>query len=120
MNFRATVAELVSGMLAECADSRYTVASRMSELADVETSKGLLDSYTAPSREECNIPLWKAPVIEIATGSRALAEWHASVLGGRVLWGADVLDAEIGQTDRVIAELQQRNREMKQLRRRVR
>lgn len=120
MNFRAPVAELVSRMLSEFDGSRYAVAARMSELADHETSKAILDSYTAPSREECNIPLWKAPVIEIATGSRMLAEWHASVLGGRILWGADVLDAEIGQTDRLIAELQERNRGMKQLRRRVR
>lgn len=120
MDFRKPVAELVSQMLSEYDGSRYTVAARMSELADHETSKAILDSYTAPSRDECNLPLWKAPVIEIATGSRLLAEWHAQVLGGRILWGSDVLDAEIGQTDRMIAELQERNREMKQLRRRVR
>lgn len=106
MDFRKTVTQLVSGILKASADSRYVIAARMSELADHETSKAILDSYTAESREECNLPLWKAPLIEAATNTRALAEWHAGVLGGRILWGAEVTDADVGRTERQIAELQ--------------
>jgi hypothetical protein len=108
MDYRRPVAQMVSQLLKEFEGSRYQVAARMSELADVETSKAILDSYTAESREECNLPLWKAPVIEAATGSRLLAEWHAAVLGGRVLWGADITDADVGRTERQISELQER------------
>lgn len=104
MDFRAPVAQLVSRMIHDSQMSRYAIAGRMSELSDVETSKGLLDSYTAPAREECNLPFWKAPLIEIATGNRSLAEWHAAILGGRVLWGADVIDAEIGRRKREMAD----------------
>jgi len=104
MDFRAAVSQLVSQMIQDCEQSRWGIAARMSELADVETSKGLLDSYTAPAREECNLPFWKAPLIELATNDRRLAEWHASILGGRVLWGADVIDAEIGRRKREMAD----------------
>lgn len=111
MDYRRRIAALVSDILP--AKRRYEVAARMSELADVETSKALLDSYTAESREASNLPLWKAPIMEIVTGSRVLAEWHASVLGGRILWGAEVTDADIGRTERQIAELQEQLRALR-------
>lgn len=106
MDFRARVSLMVSQMLKEYPGTRYQVAARMSELADVETSKAILDAYTAESREESNLPLWKAPVIELVTNTRHLAEWHAAVLGGRILWGDEVTDADVGRTERQIAELQ--------------
>lgn len=119
MDYRRGVANLVSQILKEAADSRYVVAARMSELADHETSKAILDSYTAETREECNLPLWKAPLIEAATGSRSLAEWHAGVLGGRVLWGAEITDADIGRTERQIHELQEQLKGLKQFQRQL-
>lgn len=105
MDFRKEVAQLVSTALKDTDASRYAVAARMSELADHETSKAVLDSYTAESREACNLPLWKAPVLEAASGSRRLAEWHAQVLGGRVLWGDQILDADLGSRRRQLAQL---------------
>ena len=114
MDFRTPVAQLVSRMIQDSDMSRWAIAARMSELSDVETSKAILDSYTAPAREECNLPFWKAPLIELATGNRSLAEWHATVLGGRVLWGADVIDAEIGRRKREMADA---NAEIKELER---
>lgn len=113
MDFRAKVAQLVSQAIKDTDASRWVIAARMSELADVETSKAVLDSYTAESREKCNLPLWKTPLLEAATGSRALAEWHASVLGGRILWGAEILDADIGSVERRIAELQERRKRLR-------
>lgn len=120
MDFRKPVAGLVSQMLKGTSDSRYVVAARMSELADHETSKAILDSYTAESRDECNLPMWKAPVIEAACGSRVLAEWHAGVLGGRVLWGSAVLDADIGERERLIHDLQQEVKALRKYRKQVR
>lgn len=114
MDFRTPVSQLVSRMIQDSDMSRWAIAARMSELSDVETSKAILDSYTAPAREECNLPFWKAPLIELATGNRSLAEWHATVLGGRVLWGADVIDAEIGRRKREMADA---NAEIKELER---
>ena len=107
MDFRAPVSHLVSQLLKASPESRNVIAARMSDLASVDTSKAILDSYTAETREECNIPLWKAPIIEIVTGSRVLSELHAGVLGGRVLWGDEVTDADVGRAERQIAELQE-------------
>lgn len=117
MDYRRAVASLVSRALKSAEGSRYVVAGRMSELADVETSKGLLDSYTSESREECNLPLWKAPVVEAACNTRVLAEWHAGVLGGRVLWGDDILDADIGRAERELAAIQDEIKTLKKLQR---
>lgn len=106
MDYRRTVANLLSGLLQQARASRYHVAARVSELADVETSKALLDSYTAESREGHNLPFWKAPLIEAATGRRDLVEWHAAVLGGRVIWGDEILDADVGRLQRQLGDLQ--------------
>lgn len=109
MDFRGRVTDLIGEMLADArrihGRDRWDIAARASRLAGVETSKALLDSYTAPSREECNTPLWKAPVLELACQSRALAEWHVGVLGGRALWGREVLDGEIGRMQRELDDL---------------
>lgn len=115
MDFRLAVSELVAAGIAKSGMSRYAIAARMSELAEVETSKAILDSYTAPSREECNLPLWKAPVYEAASNQRHLAEWHAGVLGGRVLWGAEITDADLGRVERELLELQEQRRLLRQL-----
>lgn len=113
MDYRAKVAQLVSQAIKDADSSRWVIAARMSELADVETSKAILDSYTAESRDECNLPFWKTPLLEAATGSRALAEWHAGVLGGRVLWGAEILDADLGNVERQIVELQEQRKRLR-------
>lgn len=117
MDFRARVALLVTELVRASGQSRYAIAAKMSELADVETSKAVLDSYTAESRDACNLPLWKAPLIELATDRRDLAEWHAGVLGGRILWGADVIDADVGRMKRQVAELQDQLRRAEALQR---
>lgn len=114
MDFRKPVAQLVAKMLKATHADRWEVAACMSRLAGHETSAAILDSYTAVSREECNIPLWKAPLIEIVTDQRDLAEWHAGVLGGRVVWGDEILDANLGGIDRRIAELQEQRKAIKQ------
>lgn len=114
MDYRSRISLMVGEILKTYPGSRYEVAARASEMADVETSKAILDAYAAESREESNLPLWKAPVIELVTGSRILAEWHAEVLGGRILWGEEVTDAEVGRAERQIAELQEQVKALKQ------
>lgn len=123
MDFRATVSELISNMLAEAnrmGMDRHEVAARASRLSGKDVTKNMLDGYTAPAREEFNCPLWLAPVLEIVCCSTPLASWHASVHGGRVSVGAETLDAEIGRVLRERELADGRLRELKDLRRRVR
>lgn len=118
-DYRTEVAELISRIIADSGMSRYQIAARMSELADVETSKAVLDSYTSPVRDACNMPLWKAPLIECVASARALAEWHAAKLGGRVIWGAEILDADIGKTQAELDRLSAQLKVQRDIRRRV-
>lgn len=117
-DFRKPVAELVAGMLANAKRDRYDVAAKISRLCDHESSKALLDSYTAPSREECNLPLWKVPALEVSCNSHAITEWLVGVHGGRVLWGADVLAANLGEIEGRIQQLQEQRKHLKEFLRR--
>lgn len=123
MDYRASVSELVSTMLAEAHRAgldRHEVAARASRLTGKDVTKNMLDGYTAPAREEFNLPLWLAPVLEIVCAGTPLASWHAGVHGGRLLVGAETLDAEIGRLMREREQADTRLRDLKELRRRVR
>lgn len=116
MDYRAQVAALTNELMKQAPDNRYRIAARMSELCGHESSKGLLDSYTAESREGSNLPLWKVPALETACEARMLTEWLVGVLGGTVLWGADVIDAEIGRIDREMEQQRAQRKALKKMR----
>ncbi len=123
MDFRQPVTALVGDMLKDAHAAgldRWEVASRASRLAGRDVSKNMLDGYTAESREEFNCPLWLAPVLEIVCSSTRLAEWHGSVVGGRLLLGADTINAEIGRWERVRQQAGDEIKALKDLARRVR
>lgn len=123
MDFRPVVSELISTLLAEANRAgmdRHEVAARASRLSGKDVTKNMLDGYTAPAREEFNCPLWLAPVLETVCSSTLLCNWHASVHGGRVLVGAETLDAEIGRLTREREQADAQLRDLKEMRRRVR
>ena len=123
MDFRVVVTHLVGDMLKDAAAAgidRYEVASRASRLAGRDVSKAMLDGYTAESREEFNVPLWLAPVLEVVCQKTALAEWHGGVVGGQLLLGADAIDAEIGRLESERMRATEELKAMRELRRRVR
>ncbi len=123
MDYRGAVSHLVSDMLADARAAgldRYEVATRASRLAGRDVSKAMLDGYTSDAREEFNIPLWLAAVLESVCGSTVLADWHASVIGGRLLIGAENLDAEIGRLERQRQEAAERIRALKDISKRIR
>lgn len=123
MDFRTTVSELVSAMLAQAHQAgmdRHEVAAQASRLAGRDVTKNMIDGYTSPAREEFNCPLWLGPVLEVVCCSTPLAIWHAGVHGGRLVVGAETLDAEIGRLMREREQADTRLRDLKELRRRVR
>ncbi|WP_368565539.1 hypothetical protein [Pseudoxanthomonas sp. UTMC 1351] len=122
MDYRRPVSALVSQMLADATASgidRYEVASRASRLTGKDVSKAMLDGYTAESREEFNVPLWVAPVLETVCSSTLLTQWNAGVRGGRFLVGAETLDAEIGRVSREMDSAAAQLKQLRDLRRRV-
>ncbi len=123
MDYRLTVSSLVGDMLAAARSAgidRFEVAARASRLAGRDVSKAMLDGYTAESREEFNLPLWLAPVIETVCSATTLGDWHAKALGGRLHVGEAALDAEIGRLEREREVATERLKQLKELRRTVR
>jgi hypothetical protein len=99
MDFRAEVAHALSDMLGESAMDRYDISARASRLAGRPISKGMLDGYTAESREEFNVCLALVPVLEEVCRSTRLSAWLAHKRGGQLLVGRDALAAELGRIE---------------------
>ena len=123
MDLRAPVSELVSNMLGAAHSiglDRHEIAARASRLSGRDVTKNMLDAYTSPAREEFNLPFWLAPALEHVCASTSLATWYAGVHGGRMLFGAETLDAEIGRLMREREQSDKTLRDLKELRRRYR
>lgn len=122
MDYRQTVSALTGVMLSEAAAAgldRYEIASQASRLSGKDVSKLMLDGYTAESREDFNIPLWLAPVIESVCCSTRLTEWLVDMRGGRFLVGAETLDAEIGRISAKVDTATTQLKQLRELRRRI-
>lgn len=125
MDFRPQLSHLVGDMLtaAHARDpelDRYGIAALMSRYAGKEVSKAMLDGYTAESREAFNLPMWLVPALETACGSTALSEWLAEIRGGRLVLGPAAIDAEIGRLEGEREATNERLKELREWRRRVR
>ena len=123
MDYRAQVSHLISAMLTDAHAAgvdRYEVASRASRLAGRDVSKAMLDGYTSEAREEFNVPLWLAPVLETVCSDQRLTEWIAGIRGGRVTFGPDAIDAEIGRLAHEQEQTKALMRDLKALRRKLR
>ena len=115
-DWRAEVSGLVSDMLADAAiagKDRHDIAAQMSRLTGHEISKAMLDGYSSPARDTFNLPMPWAPVLEACCESHALGAWFASKRGGRLLIGAEAINAEIGRLQRVADEAARKMRELK-------
>lgn len=125
MDFRPELSHLVGEILADVqardpAMDRYQVAAICSRLAGKEVSKAMLDGYTAESREAFNLPFWLVPAFETACSTTALSEWLAGKRGGRLVLGPEALDSEIGRLEGEKEAVNERLKELRELRRRVR
>lgn len=122
MDFRTAVCETLADMLDSARKAgmdRHAVAAEASRLTGKDVTKNMLDAYTAPARDDFNCPQWLTPVLEVVCASTALASWHAHVHGGRLLVGAETLDAEIGRMMREQETAAARLRQLKEMRRRI-
>lgn len=125
MDFRPQISHLVADMLAEALArdpslDRYAIAALCSRLAGKEVSKAMLDGYTAESRDAFNLPLYLVPALETACASTALTQWLAAIRGGRLVLGPEALDSEIGRLEGEKEAVNDRLKELRDLRRRVR
>lgn len=123
MDFRPVVTALVGQMLADAAcggKDRWAVAADVSRLAGKEVSKYMLDAYSAPCRDDYNIPAWLIPLLETACDSHAFSAWLAEVRGARLSIGRDAVAAELGRVSRERDDLAQREKALREQLRRSR
>jgi len=114
-NYAVQVSELVSEMLKGSELDRYEIAARMSRLSGDDVSKNMLDAWSSPARADHNLPLYRASLLEEVCASHVLTNWQVCLRGGRVAYGREALDAELGRLERVAADASRKARELKRL-----
>lgn len=104
--FRAKLKRAMAQAIRECPHDRATVAARMAQYLGLPSiSKGMIDAYTAESRESHDISLVRFKAFVFATGAVWLWDVIVSEDGLLLLEGDEARLAEI-------ARLQQEQREI--------
>ncbi|MCF6763806.1 MULTISPECIES: hypothetical protein [Pseudomonas] len=114
-NYAVQVSEMVSDLLKGSELDRYEIAARMSRLSGDDVSKNMLDAWSSPARADHNLPLYRAALLEEVCASHLLTNWQVHLRGGRVAYGREALDAELGRLSRVAADATRKARELKKL-----
>lgn|SRR3990167_2537566 len=114
-NYAVQVSELVGEILKGSELDRYEIAAQMSRLSGDDVSKHMLDAWSSPARTEHNLPLYRAALLEEVCASHVLTNWLVNLRGGRVAYGREALDAELGRLERVAADASRKARELKRL-----
>lgn len=114
-NYAAQVSELVSEILKGSDFDRYEIAAQMSRLSGDDVSKNMLDAWSSPARLDHNLPFYRAALLEEVCASHALTDWQVHLRGGKVAYGREALDTELGRLERVAANATRRAREFKKL-----
>jgi len=113
MNYAGEIAHVMSKALKECDFDRYEIVARMSRLLGREISLNMLNAYTAESRETHVPRMDVAVAFDAATEGFALASFHASKLGARLLVGEEALLAELGRIDQMKTDLVKQEKAIK-------
>jgi len=115
MDYRVTVAHLVSEMLRGAQGDRFDVAAKMSRLTGKDVSKNMLDAYASDAREDHNLPFYLVAAMESVCESYALTGWLVDMRGGRLLVGREALNAELGKLERARDEASKQIKKLKTL-----
>lgn len=114
-NYAAQISELVGEILKGSEHDRYEVAARMSRLSGDDVSKHMLDAWSSPARTDHNLPLYRAALLEEVCASHVLTNWQVALRGGRVAYGREALDAELGRLERLRDDASRKVRAIKQM-----
>ncbi len=114
-NYAAQVSELVAELLKGSPLDRYEIAAQISRLSGDDVSKNMLDAWSSPARTEHNLPLYRAPLLEAVCQANLLTDWLATQRGGRVAYGRDALNAELGRLERIKEEANRRSRDLRRM-----
>ncbi len=96
----------ISQALKDCPDSRNIVAARMSDLTGAEITQSMLNAWTAESKEGHRFPAEYLPAFCLASNNYKVVDVITRPLGGRFFQGKAAMDAEQGQLQARIKEMQ--------------
>lgn len=114
-DFAFSLSNLVSKILKECDFDRYEISAQMSRLTGKDISKNMIDAWSSPGRVDHNLPFYLVPVFEEVCSTHALTNWLANKRGGRVAYGKETLNAEIGKLERIREETNRKIRSLKKV-----
>nr|VFK20203.1 MAG: hypothetical protein BECKLFY1418C_GA0070996_10696 [Candidatus Kentron sp. LFY] len=109
------VSRLVSEMMKRTGLDREEIARRATRLTGSNIGKSTMDGWTSMGRLDRNMPFCVVPALSSVCNSYKLAEWLAEKLGGRFLFGKEVLLAELGKAELEAASMQRKLDEIKKL-----
>lgn len=110
------ISGLIGRVLKEHNDPREVVAAHMSALLGEDVSKAMLDQYAAPSSDAHNISAARFFALVLATNRHDLLDVLVMPLGCRVLYGDEVIAAQLGSVE---AQIRKLSEERKRLQARV-
>jgi hypothetical protein len=115
MDCRIAVCNLLSHALKSNPLDRHQIACEMSRLEGRTVSKFMLDAWASESREDHNISFYHVLVLEEVCQSHALTDWHVAMRGGKVSYGKDVLEGELGKLELIKEDAAKKIRELKKV-----
>jgi len=103
----------LSAALRRCKNSRYQVAAMMSEQAEADISKTMLDAYTAESKEYHRFPAEWLPAFKAATGNAEPMIILAEASDCKLLTEEEAVYAEIARLERQEEEIRRKKEKLK-------
>jgi len=113
LDYGLAVRRLVADAIKDCPLNIHQIAARMSELTGHAITEHQLHAWTAPSREGWRFPLEYLPAFEAAAETHVITAWLASVRGGQLHIGREVLNAELGRLERLRDEAAKKIKQLK-------
>jgi len=108
-HYAREVSETVSLLLSDSGlKDRYEISAAVSRMAEKDVSKHMLDAYCSSARTDHALPFWLTPILETVCASHRLTDWLVVKRGGRVSYGQDAVDAEIGKLQIMKKQMQEK------------
>ena len=106
------IKKVASRAIANCAKSRWQIASEISEMTGIEISKAMLDAYTSESKGSHRFPAFIIPAFCISTGSFDLIRLLCQACKGEFLEKNEAIMAKIVRIEKRMAELEKKKQKL--------
>jgi hypothetical protein len=102
------LATAMSRAMTTAGQPRHTVAARIQALTGKRLTENVLNNMASMSRHDQVPNLLQAMAFDAVTGLHALLDLYAGALGGRVIFGEEIVALELGKVALAKRQLSQR------------